>query len=826
MKTYDFHSNVIAQYVSAPCAAGKTYAACQYIANEQGLTNHIYVAPSLRLLKQTSETLQANGVKPTVITSETQPGHVKRAIIDKLKEKSAPGKVLLITWQAYVDLPDFLRRPDWQVIVDEVPQLDQWHTFKLPRNLAFITDHVQVVEHSEISKIGRVRIRNKDAIERLYETARDDVNEMFRSFFSDLLSPKKQMFVDMDSWTRLAGERQVSKEDESNQLFFLSMLRPSAVEDTILLGANIKDSLLVRWLEKEGYRLEEHKAIAAKLRSVPNNLGSRLKVSYFIPDRHFSKKLANKADEKAIRLIDTMDQAALAAFGSEPFLYVANNDRKSEILDNAEQAKRISVLCHGLNAYDKFNNIYFSAALNREPKHFAMLKELGLDPDVVHQANAHEVNYQAVMRTSLRDPGSTAKVHAIVADEPSAKRVAALVGTNDVSQLGAFHERPRSPWSAAEKAKRQSANKAFRDLYAPNPTPMSYINDSGMDFGAFDSTGTYTGHNLPHCFVVFHQSPYDDEGQKHLMKNLSVNEFAALLKIMAKAPCDSKEELPLFNPCVFDPPEGAQGFRRQEYFKMSSFLALDFDNGNLSKDDFIDIFWTKAKRGQKRSFVICNSFSRSPDNPNRFRVIMFYKRPAMTPAQHGVVYDAVVARLEENGFTAASAKLDKQCRSGVQSFYIPATNREHPEWAFFEKYGLKSRELRRCAIDPVLVEKAQKASAPRPTWEPPIDTDSNFASEVSRERIDEALRELRTLKEGRHKPLFDAAVALAKMGLQKMQIEQELIFAVGRETKMRKKIREALRSLERYGWFSGRRRFAEEMKTAWARGTQANTSPS
>ena len=53
-------------------------------------------------------------------------------------------------------------------------------------------------------------------------------------------------------------------------------------------------------------------------------------------------------------------------------------------------------------------------------------------------------------------------------------------------------------------------------------------------------------------------------------------------------------------------------------------------------------------------------------------MILFYKRPATTLQQHEAVYDAIVSRLEENGYTAKSAKLDPACRSGVQSFYYLA----------------------------------------------------------------------------------------------------------------------------------------------------------
>ena len=185
--------------------------------------------------------------------------------------------------------------------------------------------------------------------------------------------------------------------------------------------------------------------------------------------------------------------------------------------------------------------------------------------------------------------------------------------------------------------------------------------------------------------MTFHDSAYDKGHEKHDIKKYTVPELVACLKTLAKGPIRRKEESRFFNAGVFEPPEGAGGYRRQMYFKQSSFMVLDFDNGNLSPDDFVRIFWREAKRGHKRSFVICNSFSRSPEKPNSFRVIMFYKRPATTIDQHKAILASVVRRLEQNGFSANSAKLDPNCKSGIQSFYLPCTNKAHETWAFFEK---------------------------------------------------------------------------------------------------------------------------------------------
>ena len=100
-------------------------------------------------------------------------------------------------------------------------------------------------------------------------------------------------------------------------------------------------------------------------------------------------------------LLDEMDRMAMENFVSEPFLYVHNIKRKS-MLDDHPTATKLPVVSHGLNRYENFSNIYFSAALNREPRHFTMLESLGFDPDHVHASTAHEVLYQCVEVDPIR----------------------------------------------------------------------------------------------------------------------------------------------------------------------------------------------------------------------------------------------------------------------------------------------------------------------------------------------------------------------------------------------------------------------------------------
>jgi len=85
MPAHDFFPQLkTIRYVSAPCSAGKTTAACRYIAERYSVTNYLYVAPSIQLVDQTFEELSSRGLDPLKITSDTDPKRVKAEIIPEV----------------------------------------------------------------------------------------------------------------------------------------------------------------------------------------------------------------------------------------------------------------------------------------------------------------------------------------------------------------------------------------------------------------------------------------------------------------------------------------------------------------------------------------------------------------------------------------------------------------------------------------------------------------------------------------------------------------------------------------------------------------------
>ncbi len=774
------------RFVSAPCSTGKTRAACKYIATHHTKTNCLYVAPSLKLLNETACQIENIGIKATVISSETHPKRVKSAVIELLNSSLDCGHVLLITWNCYVDLPYFNRKADWEIIIDEVPQLDRFYRLMLPHNYEFLTDQLKVFP-TKYPEVLVVSARKPGHLKTVLDGPRDDVHEVFRPLYRDVLSGNKDVYVDARSWYQVAEVHEVSERHEDNTVYFLSMLKPDPLVGAILLGANLKDSMLYLWFRQQGIEFAEEKSIAAGLRSLPSDLGKRIRISYFIPGRNMSKALSRTEAIGGGNLIDRMDELAAKEFGGEPAIYIANNDRDSKILENAPKMIQVPVVSNGLNSLQDYQNIYFSASLNREPKHFAMLKSLGFSSEVVHQATAHETCYQAVMRTSLRNPECTAEVHAIVPDSYSAKRLAELLGGHEIERIGELVSAPKEPLTQTERTHR-SKFKCLRDeMFAPRYQQKSSIYQDCSDSGAIVCPP-----NL-NCIVTFHKTKFADEPGHFVVEHYEIHDFLGQFRKLARTKIDNKSELFLWNPATFDP-KGGEGYRRQEYFVQSFFMVLDFDDGTLSPEEFEDIFWHEAERGEKHSFIIHNSFRCQRTVPNRFRVILFYRCPAQSIEEHQAVYDYIVRRLEEKGHTEETSKLDPGCRSGNQSFWVPSINRAHPEFAFIRTHGEKTRDLKRYALAPYAcpVEERDTHSF---IHQSPTNTAS---SERFLAKADEIEAEIQGMSQERHSLFFTFGVYLAKSGLDTFDIQAKLSDCAGSESKMRNKVRGVMTSLKKY----------------------------
>jgi hypothetical protein len=226
MADYFFPDAKTIRYVSAPCSTGKTRAACRHIEEKQHLTDHLYVAPTIELVNQTARELKSLGVEPKVITGKTQPNHVKGEIIRFLKDVPDVGIVLLITWNAFVDLHYFPQREQWTIINDEVPQIDDFYRLTVPVNYGFLEEQLELLP-TEYEGLAVVAAKDPDCLRQLVDGPHDDVHKLFRPLYLDVLSPQKTVYADTASWERIVELQDISKRHEENSTYFFRCSTPA-----------------------------------------------------------------------------------------------------------------------------------------------------------------------------------------------------------------------------------------------------------------------------------------------------------------------------------------------------------------------------------------------------------------------------------------------------------------------------------------------------------------------------------------------------------------------------------------------------------------------
>ena len=306
-------------------------------------------------------------------------------------------------------------------------------------------------------------------------------------------------------------------------------------------------------------------------------------------------------------------------------------------------------------------------------------------------------------------------VHAIVPDHATTRRLADLYGSKQSHQLGSMFNRP-TPLTEAEKQRRYRERREA----ANSPNLVLASNEPPND-----------GDNSP-VMTVTQCGKWCAKSRREFSNHrLTISDFMAFLREQSRRKVTKKME-GLFNLSIFDPPEDAEDYRTLEHFQSASGLVLDFDDGEMSPREFERIFWSEAGRGRKISFALMNTFSRRADRPNKFRVVIPFRRPAKSVEEFHAAYDHILRRIEERGYRKPprvtdgpdldASGLDRSSRSPTQIFYWPGTNAAHPDAAFFRVWGIQKRELERYAMD--AREVAKNAPTPAVTAPMPMPTGS------------------------------------------------------------------------------------------------------
>lgn len=789
-------------YVSAGAGLGKTHAACAYIKTILTETNALYTAPTKVLLDEAARMLDERGVAYKRIDSDTNRDHVISSIMEELKAAPECGCVLLTTWEAFVSLPSFTRRRNWQIIVDEIPKVDDLRWFYMREDSkAFIAKYIKISNYND--KLG-FAYGNK-ALRSRINRGKNSAGDVFRPFWKKTASPNWHVYADLASYTSLIERGEEYQEDEHNRVSFVAMLKPWFLRGAIMMGAHFEDSMLFDYFKRCKVKFTPFQPIIKRLRQV-TPLNREVTISYLLNSTSYSKtmgkRLLQKVDDGGDQqLVDRMDCEALKYFLGRDFLCVQNIDRGNSALTKTSNAVELPVCAQGLNKYDNYDNIYFGGALNREPQFMRMLTEgLGFDSKFIQRATIFETIYQDVMRTSLRRPESTRPVDILLTDRGAAEWLAAQFGVEKITKIGDIAALRPPPLSQVERNQRSTAKKLRKRRKCHNVNYDSSklliencSSKSGNSLNAIeqlppDSPARY----LNPISVVFHGEKEDRWPDQFDLHQFTIHDFMILMREYAKGEIAERDEIGLFNAARFKSVLAPQ-YKSKANFESSSLLIIDIDGGDVTPEQVEDALWYKAEWGKKLSFLICNSYSRCEADLNRFRVIIFAKEPFLSTDEYETVYDKIVARIR-GAVLPNVAKIDPNSRSAVQSYYLPCTNRAHPEAAFFRFHGISKRDIGRYGIVPSAYFKAPPPSniLQFPTNAVSRDTNSELSPELEAMKL-----QLQAMKEGRHQLFFEFGVELANhFHGDWTLVEYHLFDCAGRDRKMRNKAKGILKTLK------------------------------
>ena len=293
------------------------------------------------------------------------------------------------------------------------------------------------------------------------------------------------------------------------------------------------------------------------------------------------------------------------------------------------------------------------------------------------------------------------------------------------------------------------------------------------------------------------------------VQQFSVHEFVTMMRRLSKEHIADKEKRGVFSPTVFKCT--GRHFRTIKNFHRCYLLPLDIDGGTVTPEMVEGIFWHNAGRGQKRPFIICNSFSARPEDPNRFRVFFFLREPCRSIAEYHAVFDDITERLRESAFPHV-ANIDMQLRSGVQPIFLPCTNRAYPEYAFFESYGTQTDEIEKYAIKPSNYLLTAKREHPVSTEAATVrvnstnaarrETNSACTNGTARRELSPKLeaekQQLMAMKEGRRRLFFVFSRKLNRfLNGDIGEIRRHLYEVAGNDRGMQQKAKVNLETLQR-----------------------------
>lgn len=815
-------------YVEAPCSGGKTFALIKFVAERsQRATVEeperiMIVVPSKRLLKQISDDLGkegTNGVTPIHSSKRHGNGNGNRTVQSRVMEylthqnRQSGASVLLITHHTFLKLPFIPNINDWLIFIDEIPQIDFFEDTNLPISRGLFNKYLEGGDY--FGSLVEIVEREGANLKALLDT-HDSGIEAFRDLFSRVRSENFGIYVTIEQYDGTLNNPDVDATSEF-KVHFLTLANPGLFQNCCFLAADFRKSLIYNRLAQCGVtpRLNEEFASNLRYTTYPEAVGQRTRILYCLEDRSYSLNIQDRPTADGGTVKEEVDKVIINVVGGSSFLLVKNKDDNGSLATH-KNAVVIESIPSGLNCYAEHITLVFSAALNRPPKHISMLKAVGLDQDAINHSILIDRVHQSSMRTNLRVPDSNKSVTIVVVDSYTAKALGSILGCTDIQRIGNIdlpekHTTHLLPnYTDAQRKKRSGFLKLMNEVTQFN------VQDSCVQDNAFlrehlsfkNRACTHESANSlryePTIQYTLFRKPDAFNKSQFRTQSCGVAAFVRFLEQAATTIQEDKDDIWLFSMAVYQEITETSGFRSYDNFFYSTALVFDFDSGDATPERVEEVIWPtdNTKKRERCSYIICNSFSNSPEKSNRFRVIIPFRIPVRSVRLHQFIYQVFIDRFTEAGIPPTTSGLDYASKSPVQPYRLPCTNRLHPEHAFFRHKGMTARGFVSHSLDPARWERVMPIELDRSEAEHDertthahwhADKSPTVLAEVERRKI-----EIQALKECRRQPIYDLALYLKQKHWSFEDIKTVLAEVAGRDRTKKRHAKGAMDFLKRW----------------------------
>lgn len=758
-------------YLDAPAGAGKTYAIQGEI---ERFVNHgeriILCQPTTQLLDQTAKGLRDRfpDVHQEVFYAENEFDRVVGRITKYLGKPYPEPHVLMITWEAFQRLGFIPNREAWNLIVDEIPQVQVCFDEVLSRTHRVITDYL-CRESPENEQYAYLLAGDPTEIRKIAENRDGDAGyQVFRELAVRIESRHWSNFVDRGSYERL-----LESKSDSKKLTVFSFLRPSIFEgfkSVLIAGACFTDSLLFKYFSKQGVTFHEAKHVKDSLRYTQHQNGQTLTILY-ATDKPWSKNLRDKDQGKAW---STILETVKKEFGDGRFVWSANKDIRETPFGTEFNQIRLPLSPYGLNHYQHIDNVAFLSAHNLMPSHAKFIQQhLGIERDELDTAIHRQSVYQAVLRGSTRDPENKNPKRVFVPDLPTANWLCSQFPGSKIQKVecgldatSASIGRPKKHESNAERTAAYRRNRKatiealIEDLSAPKTD--SFFIENSCDENALESYRTF--------ITSFRGSIFANIRATECTRVLktSLVEFESVLEKLSKREIPTKEENGLLSPSLFDPSRSEQTSRGKENFLIANGIWLDFDGGDIGPNDFASMYPTLR-------MTIYATFS-STKGDMRFRVFIPTSSPLDYETYQGITHHILsdlieagyVSKKQIPGTETKAHGLDTGKLNPISLFYLPCQPKDQ-SGKFFKTFKNK------CRMPLDVNEWIEKLEAPE--TQPNLEALSFRSGSLDQAKIEKAIQQWQTegvLPGEGNLEFFKLANRLANAGMNEFELAQTL----------------------------------------------------